>query len=204
MIWVIGAGGHAKVVAETAFAASSTVAGFLDDDPLKQGTALLGLRVEGPILSGMSRLGVHRWVLGIGDNRVRRHLVERGLPAEPVTLVHPTAIVSPSARLGTGTVAFAAAIVQAEARVGSHAVLNTRATVEHDVVVGDFAHIAPGAVLLGGAEVGTGVLVGAGAVVLPGIRIGEGAVVGAGSVVAKNVPAGATVVGVPARTRQVP
>lgn len=204
MIWVIGAGGHAKVVAETALAAGSTVAGFLDDDPAKQGTHLLGLRVEGPILAGMTRLGVYRWVLGIGDNRVRRHLVEQGLPAEPISLVHPSAVLSSSAKIGLGSVVFAGAIVQAEAQIGAHVVLNTRATVEHDVVVGDFAHVAPGAVLLGAVEVGQGALIGAGAVVLPGVRIGEGAVVGAGAVVAKNVPAGATVVGVPARTRQVP
>lgn len=44
-----------------------------------------------------------------------------------------------------------------------------------------------------------GASIGAGAVILPGITIGEGAMVGAGSVVTKSVPAGAVVVGNPAR-----
>jgi UDP-2-acetamido-3-amino-2,3-dideoxy-glucuronate N-acetyltransferase len=41
--------------------------------------------------------------------------------------------------------------------------------------------------------------IGSGAVILGGLRIGEGAVVGAGAVVTRDVPAGATVVGSPAR-----
>ncbi|WP_231964615.1 sugar O-acetyltransferase [Paracoccus aminovorans] len=47
--------------------------------------------------------------------------------------------------------------------------------------------------------IGDDVWVGGGAIVLPGITIGDGAIVGAGSIVTRDVPAGATVVGNPAR-----
>lgn len=47
--------------------------------------------------------------------------------------------------------------------------------------------------------VGSDVWIGAGALVLPGVTIGDGAVVGAGAVVTRDVPAGATVAGNPAR-----
>lgn len=44
-----------------------------------------------------------------------------------------------------------------------------------------------------------GAAIGSGAVILPGLEIGEGALVGAGAVVTRSVPAGATVIGSPAR-----
>jgi UDP-2-acetamido-3-amino-2,3-dideoxy-glucuronate N-acetyltransferase len=50
-----------------------------------------------------------------------------------------------------------------------------------------------------GCTVKAGASIGGGAVILPGITIGEGATVGAGAVVTRDVPAGATVVGNPAR-----
>jgi maltose O-acetyltransferase len=48
-------------------------------------------------------------------------------------------------------------------------------------------------------RIGSDVWIGGGAIVLPGVAIGDGAVIGAGSVVTRDVPAGATVVGNPAR-----
>ncbi|CAM3820757.1 Nodulation protein L [Pseudomonas reidholzensis] len=50
--------------------------------------------------------------------------------------------------------------------------------------------------------IGNNVWIGGGAIILPGVTIGDNAVVGAGSVVTRDVPAGAVVVGNPARVRQ--
>src|SRR3546814_17864903 len=48
-------------------------------------------------------------------------------------------------------------------------------------------------------RIGRNVWIGAGALILPGVTIGADALVGAGSVVTRDVPAGATVAGHPAR-----
>jgi maltose O-acetyltransferase len=50
-------------------------------------------------------------------------------------------------------------------------------------------------------RIGRNVWIGAGALILPGVSVGDDALVGAGSVVTRDVPAGATVVGNPARVR---
>lgn len=87
----------------------------------------------------------------------------------------------------------------ARARTGEGCIVNTGATVDHDCVLGDFVHVAPGVNLAGTVTVGDNVMIGIGASVVPGITIVAGATVGAGAVVIRDVPAGATVVGVPAR-----
>jgi acetyltransferase EpsM len=115
------------------------------------------------------------------------------------TIVHATASVSPSARLGAGTVVGAGAIVQAGAVAGRHVIVNTAAIVEHDVVLGDFTHVGPGAAIGGGTRIGAGVFVGLGARVRDHITVGDGATIGMGAVVVADVAAGRTVVGVPAR-----
>jgi hypothetical protein len=68
------------------------------------------------------------------------------------SVVHPAAVVAPSATIGAGTLVMPGAVVNAEARIGANAIVNSGAIVEHDCEVGEGVHIAPGAVLCGGAR----------------------------------------------------
>ena len=77
--------------------------------------------------------------------------------------------------------------------------MNTRAVVEHDNRIGAAPMWRRAAVLAGSVTVGERALVGAGSAVRPGIVIGADAVVGVGAAVVADVPAGAVVLGVPAR-----
>jgi len=196
---ILGAGGHGRAVAELARLAGHAVAGFLDARP--PGGLVDGLPVwpEADVADSVLPGGGTALALGIGENAARQAAAvrHRGIP-QPV-LIHPRAIVSPSAVLGAGTVVFPGAIIHTAARIGAAAVINSGAIVEHDCLLGDGVHVAPGAVLCGAVEVGREALVGAGAVVIPGRRVGTRAVVGAGAVVVEDVPEAAVVVGVPAR-----
>lgn len=199
---VLGAGGHGKVVVATLQSAGFRVEAILDDDRDKWGQVILGVPVVGPIelVRKFIREKGYAAVVGIGDNRMRRHVIRKvGDACNWISVIHPSAYVHPSVRLGLGSVVFAGAVVQPDAVIDEHCIINTGATVDHDSRIGAFTHIAPGAHLAGGVRVGEGALIGMGSAILPGVSVGDWAVVGAGAVVVRDVPDGTTVVGVPAR-----
>lgn len=201
---IAGAGGHGRVVLDILRAGGThTVVGFLDANLDLKGQVIAGVPVLGHLnlLPKLIAAGVGGAIVAIGDNRVRRSYAQKLVAAglELINAVHPSAVVSPTAALGRNIVVAAGAIVCTDARVADHAIVNTAAVVDHECEVGQAAHIAPGVRLAGRVWVGEGAFVGIGANVLPCLRVGEYSTVGGGALVRKDVPPGATVVGVPAR-----
>lgn len=200
-VYVIGAGGHAKVVVSTLQAAGYTVAAVFDDDEKKHDLTLFGVKVIGNIASLKSAPPLPA-VFGIGDNRTRRRFVELLPEIEWLSVTHPSAVIHSSVRLGRGTVVFAGAVIQPDTIIGAHGIVNTGATIDHDCRAGDFVHVAPGAHLAGDVELGDGVFVGIGGAIIPGIKVGRWSVIGAGSTVVRDVGDNVLAVGTPARSIQ--
>jgi acetyltransferase EpsM len=142
-------------------------------------------------------------VVGIGATSLRRRgelwdaLGRAGAPRP--ALIHPRATVSPSCRIGAGSVVFPGCVLGADVEIGDNVVLYSGVIAEHGTRVGDHAYCSPGVVLSGAVVVERGAFLGSGAVVLPGLVVGAGSVVAAGAVVTADVPPGRTVLGVPAR-----
>ncbi len=204
---LLGGGGHALVVAEAAALAGYFVTGFYDD----RTDAVLARRVAAVRLGSLDDFlnadGTTAYIITIGDTATRsalEHRVRRGRPATRAcrAIVHPRAVVSPSAELGAGAFIGPGAIVHSFAHVADHAIINSGAIVEHECKIGEHAHIAPGAALGGNVSVGRATLVGIGSRVIPGVKIGNDAVVGAGAVVIRDVQDRTRVVGVPARVME--
>ena len=195
-IAVIGAGGHAAVVASTIIAAGNEVVGFFADVQSTWGTKIFGIPVIGPI-SEISSTNCSHAIIAIGTNEARKRIAAE-IDIDWFTAIHPFSWVHPEVPVGKGTVICAGALIQPGARIGSHVIINTKASVDHHCQVGDYAHIAV-AHLAGGASVGEGVFLALGSIVLPKVNVGAWATVGAGAVVRKNVLPNTTVVGNPAR-----
>lgn len=201
-----GAAGHAKVLAELITHNGGRVAALFDsaDKPsFLHGVALhVGiqgfhhwLQHYGPVdaLCGVVAIG------RCGPDRITILRLFQSNGLKTPALVHPSACISPSSRIGQGAQVLALALVAADAVIGEACIVNHRASIDHECTLEEGVHVAPGATLCGCVHVGKNVFVGAGAVVLPRLRIGDHATIGAGAVVTHDVPAGATVVGNPAR-----
>ena len=157
-----------------------------------------------PVLSPEDLQPSDRICFAVGSSCARKTLSTRFSNQPLATIIAPTAIVSPSAKIGEGSVLCDYAVVNNSVRIGRHFQGNTFCQVSHDCVIGDFVTFSPRVSCNGWIHIEDGVFVGAGAVIRNGtpdrrLRIGEGAVIGMGAVVVGDVPAGATVVGVPAR-----
>lgn len=184
---VFGASGHGRVVADIVRANGDEVVGFLDDDENKN---RLGLINEYENYNT-------EFVIGIGNAEIREKLSH--LNCRWYTAIHPSAVVSPSATIGAGTVIMANAVIDSGAVIGKHCIINSGAIVEHDDIIEEYAHISVGAKLGGSVFIGKDTWIGIGAVVSNNISICNDCIIGAGAVVVKNITEKGIYIGVPAR-----
>lgn len=199
---ILGAGGHGKVVADTAYERGNWgEIAFLDDRyPALQ--SLLSWPVVGKISDAENFLQIYTdMAIAIGDNFLRIELVERFMSKGFClpTIIHPTAFLSKSVIIGNGSVIFAQAAINAGSQLGVGCIVNTAATIDHDCILGEGVHISPGANLAGNVRVGNLSWLGMGSSVIQQIRIGNRVVVGAGTVITKDIPDDVTVVGIPGK-----
>jgi UDP-3-O-[3-hydroxymyristoyl] glucosamine N-acyltransferase len=203
LIYLIGAGGHGKVVLDALLSTDGQAYDVRVRDGAQklQGQSLLGYPIEVPAIAAEmeGQLLSHRRRQRPGAPEPLRRAArpEARFPCPSFTQGIPRFALC--AHVGEGSFLAAQSVVAAAASIGRGVIINHGAVVDHDCAVGDFSHIAPNAAFSGGVIVGSGVLIGAGASILPGVSIGDGAVIGAGAVVTANVNAGETWVGVPAR-----
>lgn len=201
---IIGAGGHAGVLIdliEAAMGRNHPGGISLLDDSIPSGTMVYGYRVEGKISDCMKYPSGTEFIIGIGDNGLRRRIAGQ-YDLNYMTLVHPGAMIAGTVSLGKGTVVMAGAVVGRGTRIGAHCIINTGATVDHACVLGDFVHISPGAHLGGEVRVGDGSWLGIGSCVKNGISICGNAMAGAGSVIVKEIKQAGTYFGVPAERQE--
>jgi sugar O-acyltransferase (sialic acid O-acetyltransferase NeuD family) len=175
---LVGAGGHAKVLAEILEKAGARLSAYVD---VRESTWLDARRyADDGSFSDLSH-AVVVGMAGIRAAQLRRRLaiadgwIGRGFELPPV--VHPAAWVSRSAVLGPGVQILAGAIVQPGARLGRGAIVNSASVVEHDAVVGPGCHLAPGSVVLADSKVGACAMIGANAVVLRGTEVPDDSLV---------------------------
>ena len=179
-IYIYGASGHGLVVADVAKSCGYENIVFLDDDKSK------GFLTFEDIKENRD----YHIAFGIGNNQIREKLYkkvrENGF-AIP-TLIHPSSIISSSARIEEGTVVMPNVVVNAKVYIGKCAILNSSCVVEHECMIGDFVHISPKVSIAGDVRIGDFTHIGIGSSIIQCLEIGKNSIIGAGSVVVKNIP----------------
>lgn len=198
---IIGAGGHAKVIADIIEKSGDIVYGFLDDnkeigEKIVKNYNVLGKISECKYLQ--SDIKELYFVIAIGNNYIRKDIYER-YTLNYYTAIHPSCNLGIDVKIKEGTVIMPNVCINASSKIGKNCIINTGAIIEHDNDIQDYVHISPNATLCGTVQIGSCTHIGAGAIVKNNLSITDNCTIGAGAVVVKNIEEEGTYVGVPAK-----
>lgn len=143
-------------------------------------------------------------IVAVGNNNLREKKTKilDSIGISMATITHPSAIISPFAKISKGSTILANAIINANASIGIGCIINTSAVVEHDCIIQDFVNISPKVSMAGHTKIGKKSFLGIGSTIIDNIEVGKEAVIGAGAVVIRDVPEHTLVVGVPAKVKE--
>ena len=144
---------------------------------------------EGKQISYVTAIG---WNKGNAREEISGLLLSYGYVS--INVIHKSAVVSQSAKLGTNNQVLAQAYIGPEVLIGNNCIINTKSIVEHDCILYDNVDIAPGCILLGEVSMGKNSAIGAGTIILPKVHIGSNVIIGAGSVVDSDIEDGMRVI----------
>lgn len=170
-LMILGAGGFGQMAKETALELGYEQVVFLDDaadgeDVIGRCCDYILRHEEYPVA-----------VAAFGNNKTRLYWTDRLLAAgyQVPALVHPSAVVSPSAVLESGCFVMQRAVVNTHTRIERAALINSGAVVDHDSVVCAGAHVGLGSIVKANCTIESGRKVEAGEVIFSTRRKIEGA-----------------------------
>ncbi len=177
-IYIYGASGHGLVVADIAKACGYEKIIFIDDGENQY------LTFEE--IKSNNKISI---AFGIGDNKIRHKLFYKVEKFEfnIVSLIHPSAAISPNVRIDTGTVIMPKVVVNSNSKIGKGVILNSACIIEHENEIKDFVHISPGVSLGGDVLINEYTHIGIGSSIIQGLSVGENCIIGAGSVIVNEI-----------------
>ena len=197
-LFIIGGGGHSRVVIDSFRKSGSQIDGIVDPAYIKCEN-VVGIPVIGGdealdtfsidairLINGVGVLPGH-----LGRWKITERLRNRGFKF--VTVIDPDAVVSSRVKVSEGVQVLAGCILQDGVTIGRDSVVNTGTILDHDCNLGEKCWISPGVTICGGTIIGSNAYIGAGATLIQNLTIGNGALIRAGATVVEDVPSGETI-----------
>lgn len=179
------------------------VIGFIDDDRAMWGKDCCGVKVLGgrDVLEQFPKAYVLA-VPGNPNNYLMRKKMIEGLDIDNprfAAIIHPSAVVSPDAKIGYNLIAMPNVFISCGARIGNHCLVLPNTVISHDSTVGDYCCIGSNVTVSGHVSISDNCYIGSGSNLRHDISIGAGSLVGLGSNVVADVAEGVVVAGNPAK-----
>lgn len=199
---IIGASGHAKVIADIIKKSNDEIIGFLDDNKELQNITIFDHK---KVLGTTQEEDVRKYddcyfVIGIGSNKVREKIANKYHYLKWYTAIHPNAVIGSNVSIDEGSVIMAGTVINTGTKIGKHCILNTCSSLDHDNVLEDYVHVSPGSHLAGTVTVKEGTWICSGVTLINNITIEKNNIIGAGSTVIRDIEEeNNTYVGVPVR-----
>lgn len=202
-IYIIGAGTYGEVMYELAVLLGYNVKGFYDDDDKKKNKKIMGVEVVGKFSElNESEIRNKQFIVAIGNNHVRHRLMTEinNHGGYTPTLIHPSAVISPSAEIGKGVYIHANSYIWTKVKVGNYCIISPYVVIAHHTKLGDACLISTLSGIGASIKISDRVFVGMGSTIVTGLSvIGEDSIIGAGAVVLRDVESKSVYVGIPAK-----
>lgn len=198
---IIGAGGHAKVIADIIIKNNDELIGFLDDNVIIDTNVIKNYKAIGKIEDAIRLQQIDKnlkFIIGIGNNKIRKEIANK-YSLKYYTAIHPSAVFGLNVEIEEGTTVMANAVININSKIGKHCIINTGAIVEHENVIGDYVHLSPSVTTSGNVKVAELVHIGTGSKVRNNINISKECTLGVGTVVVKDINETGVYIGAPAR-----
>ncbi len=182
-LYVIGSGGHARVIASVALQKGlrTIFISQIQDQNLNEDSVKESHFLQFPPVG--ANWGIICGIGSVGEMGAREEAIIKYIKINErfVSLISPSAIVDSSVKIEAGVFVGPGAIINNLSTIEKHCIINSGVIVEHDCVIGENCHVASGARVLGGVQLGRNVFIGSGAIIKQGLKIASGVTIGASS-----------------------